>query len=373
MRHFIICFIIISLHTTISLADTITLKNGYSVEGVIVDEDDKQVVFNVGYGTITFLLSDIESISKAGQSDNAELIGTWRKEYIENFPAPTPKGQKLLDGFKDLVYKGRALSKSTHKKRDITQNISAAKKEMAQLQYKQDELTVALKKMDAQAASNIGQYNALVAECNLTTNKLKKLTEDLDGFYSKQGKINEDITEYINLFLRYKGQLEERHQELLSSGKMNLQQKEFYQSLNAKSAELEKSFTRSEIECTRKGKGLLVYATLNNTIETALIVDTGAESTMISEDTAKKLGIDFDACKKDLNLILADGSKIKAKTVVLDSVKVGSVEANDVDVAIIRTDSTRMQHGLLGMSFLRNFSFNINFEKQKIIFDSFKD
>jgi predicted aspartyl protease len=68
-----------------------------------------------------------------------------------------------------------------------------------------------------------------------------------------------------------------------------------------------------------------------------------------------------------VELIVADGRKIHARYVVLDSVSVQGVEARKVEAAVLSEDrDPNMKDGLLGMSFLKRFKFNIDLQNTKL-------
>jgi predicted aspartyl protease len=70
-------------------------------------------------------------------------------------------------------------------------------------------------------------------------------------------------------------------------------------------------------------------------------------------------------------VILADGSKVKAKPVILKSIKVGDAQLNNVQAAIIEKKGISEEDGLLGMSFLKNFLVRINTKENKLILEEF--
>jgi clan AA aspartic protease (TIGR02281 family) len=118
-----------------------------------------------------------------------------------------------------------------------------------------------------------------------------------------------------------------------------------------------------KVKLRRDGDSYYVSARINGKRKVELLVDTGATSVQLSEKQAKTIGIPLDQAEV-VRCELADGSIIEAKSVMLDEVKVGSVEAEDVHAVILPTDS---DEGLLGMSFLGGFEFSIDTEKELLI------
>jgi len=113
----------------------------------------------------------------------------------------------------------------------------------------------------------------------------------------------------------------------------------------------------------------MVDALLNEKVKASLLLDTGASTILLSNETAKKLKIKTDKVAKDNVLVrLANGQKVEAKYVILDSVKLKDVEAKNVG-AVVLSETIEMQahDGLLGMSFLNNFNFEIDTSNKRLI------
>jgi predicted aspartyl protease len=97
---------------------------------------------------------------------------------------------------------------------------------------------------------------------------------------------------------------------------------------------------------------IVVDALLNKKVSATLILDTGASLVVIKDSVAR----------------LADGRESTAKHTVLESVSVQGVEADNVDVAILPEDANdpALKDGLLGMTYLKNFSFKIDQKNKKL-------
>lgn len=118
---------------------------------------------------------------------------------------------------------------------------------------------------------------------------------------------------------------------------------------------------------------IIVEALLNNKVRAQLLFDTGASFIVLTENISKDLGIDIAKENKIVKLEVADGRKVDAKYVVLKSVSVEGLEAQDVEAAIIPKESVtaNFKDGVLGMSFLKRFNFRVDQNKKKIIFEKY--
>jgi clan AA aspartic protease (TIGR02281 family) len=118
---------------------------------------------------------------------------------------------------------------------------------------------------------------------------------------------------------------------------------------------------------------LVVEALLNQKVKANFILDTGASLVVIKESIAKQLGLGAADLKEDLKIKLADGRESTAKHAVLSSVSVQGVEAQNVDAAILAGDiqDPSLKDGLLGMAYLKNFSFKIDQRNKKLTLEKF--
>ncbi len=97
---------------------------------------------------------------------------------------------------------------------------------------------------------------------------------------------------------------------------------------------------------------------------TRMVVDSGASMITMPAKTATELGIDVPLDASPMKLVLADGSSIDGRHVVLPRVRIGEFEAENVAAAVL--DAGNKAEPLLGMSFLGNFKFEIDKAKRSL-------
>lgn len=107
----------------------------------------------------------------------------------------------------------------------------------------------------------------------------------------------------------------------------------------------------------RAGNAFLVQATLNGFVRVPLMVDTGASFTVISTQTAQRLGLNLQRAatipmRSASGVFFAHFTKVR-------SLKVGDAVVKDVEV-VVHDIAPGREQGLLGMSFLDHFNVTIH-------------
>ncbi|MCX5666628.1 MAG: TIGR02281 family clan AA aspartic protease [Candidatus Omnitrophica bacterium] len=84
-RHNAASILIVILLFAVSLvfADTVYLKNGGSISGIIEKEGDDTVEVNTGFGTVTFKKSQIKNIERSSAEESKKMARQWEDEREE--------------------------------------------------------------------------------------------------------------------------------------------------------------------------------------------------------------------------------------------------------------------------------------------------
>ncbi|RQW78056.1 MAG: tetratricopeptide repeat protein [Geobacter sp.] len=104
----------------------------------------------------------------------------------------------------------------------------------------------------------------------------------------------------------------------------------------------------------------------DRTVEARLLLDTGASITVISSDVAEKLDISLERAPRTRAQVVGGGIVTGWHT-RLDRMSAGPHTKTGIDVAVIPHNGGGLAiDGLLGMNFLRNYKYHIDFNNQVV-------
>jgi len=121
----------------------------------------------------------------------------------------------------------------------------------------------------------------------------------------------------------------------------------------------------AEVSLQALGNQFLVDALLNNAQNAVLLLDTGASLSIISPELLRMLGIPYQSTGTTAWFSTA-GGRIKAPVITLDSLALGGVVVENIEVGVIGEFDNNPFDGLLGMNFLRHFEFFIDQNERKL-------
>ena len=127
------------------------------------------------------------------------------------------------------------------------------------------------------------------------------------------------------------------------------------------------SLLESETSVVIRGNSVLVPVTIGykgKKFSTFLLMDTGAETTVLHKSVADKLNIISTETRQSK---VADGRIIDSKIAYLDYLVIGRNVMENVEVLILKQETTSgIERGLLGMNFLKGLNFTIDFNRKVV-------
>ncbi|MGD9866974.1 MAG: TIGR02281 family clan AA aspartic protease [Hyphomicrobiales bacterium] len=121
------------------------------------------------------------------------------------------------------------------------------------------------------------------------------------------------------------------------------------------------SDTEKQVRIRRQQDGQFVAQTQVNNATVHMVVDTGASQVVLTQEDARKAGIDVDGLTYSVPIRTANGVSFAA-SIRLTRVGLGSLSVGSVDALVAKPDS--LHKSLLGMSFLsrlRSYEFSGDF------------
>jgi clan AA aspartic protease (TIGR02281 family) len=116
---------------------------------------------------------------------------------------------------------------------------------------------------------------------------------------------------------------------------------------------------------TKPGGTIVVDAVLNRRLTVPMLLDTGADFTVLTTQMARDLRL-FPLDHLPKREFKTAGGTVRFPVATLRSLRVGTAEARDVDVAI--DIDGHMTIGLLGMTFLRHFKVTVDHQRGQVTF-----
>lgn len=123
---------------------------------------------------------------------------------------------------------------------------------------------------------------------------------------------------------------------------------------------------KAVIPLEREGKSYYVRLKINDNVSGRFLLDTGASAVQISKAMAKRLKVN-KAKSQAVPVTLAGGATVAGRMITLDRIKLGGMTARNVKAIILDYEHKQTSDGLLGMSFLENFVFQIDTQKNQLV------
>jgi clan AA aspartic protease (TIGR02281 family) len=156
------------------------------------------------------------------------------------------------------------------------------------------------------------------------------------------------------------------------SGTVRLQERWRKQEEARLEAEKARQYAPKEVAAFDKSGHLFLATRINGKVDATLLLDTGASTILLSREKAEAAKLDLVSPKR-VQVKIADGRMVEAIPVMLETVLVGDAHAEDVQAAVLSESLPDIHFdGLLGMSFLNRFIFQVDYANKKLILEKRK-
>jgi len=118
----------------------------------------------------------------------------------------------------------------------------------------------------------------------------------------------------------------------------------------------------------KEGNSFYADVKLNGVYKTKLLVDTGASNMQITQAMARRLRID-PLEGEPVRATLAGGAVVFGRRIILKEVRLGRVKVKNIEAIVLDGDHRVDDAGLLGMSFLNHFIFQMDTRKSQLILE----
>lgn len=349
-------------------ADTFYMKSGNEIEGTMVSENASSMMVDVGYGTVSLEKAEILRIRRATKAQRAAAAAELRRKKYRS-GALAPKGAGKLAGLVRAALAGREKASEA---RAAGSARAAERKETEKallvLRRKYAELSEELDGIDMQADPS--EYNRMVGEVNAAGSQIRIKEAGMQQARQQAGKPDSSFQDYLDSYNKLESYLRGEGKRLIKTPRSG-KDGEYYSWLRAELGKMKKDFSRDSVESEGRDGHIIVKALLNGRVTARLMVDTGATTTTLYDNIVTALKLDPKDPPKAVDIILGDGSTVRAQEVLLDSIAVGKSEVK-YSAAIIMPAQSGEIDGLLGMSFLRHFVVRVDSANGKLILEGMK-
>ena len=350
-------------------ADTIRFTNGNALEGIVRQETDKQIVLDLGTGSTTFPRSAIAAVQRATEEENNLLRAGWKRKYFLHREYVPAELTALASDFTKLGAQREEALRASRSLAILAATEAGVQAEQERLRAQSALASRRLQQPSPTDRSQVEAYNALVAESNAMQARWTAMNEVLASCRKERDAAIEHLSAYQDAVSAFQRRVDEERTKPGGEA-TGEERRQFFDRVAQRLEEYTREFASAEVSVTQSKAGAVVAATVNDQIRGRFIVDTGADRVTVTESFARRLKLELEALP-EAEFTMADGHRTKGRIVVLRSLAAGDARVENVEAAILPGKPGEQVDGLLGMSFLRHFSVNLDGSSGKLILRQF--
>lgn len=344
----------------------------------------------LSFGTVLVLLLGLAGGHLTADDSKPPKAGTKNvpipadsKAVLEKAGLKVTRGRLSLPEGDELERSVRELAKQKKAMMAADREVFIAQKDVDEVQAQINELKRQHTDLSAQLARVVDTLsnNRIVGALNVIAGQIEQLVEQrserddrLNEARKKAGEIRDDYVQQIVSIPAKADAITSRWSELAADAavrnavdavnqaagkKFVLAPPASFATCLKKFKKLEEAVSSEAIKLDNQSNSLWVDVTINGKHKQRLIVDSGATIISLPDKMAREMGIEFGTEGEPVEVGLADGRKVPGTRIKLDSVRVGKFTVEDVECCVLGAEAPDAP-GLLGMSFLGQFKFEVD-------------
>jgi clan AA aspartic protease (TIGR02281 family) len=335
-------------------ADTVVLKNGRTLEGLIARETTNGIALNVGVGQVHLKRSQIKSVTRSTPDQAKAMQAEWQDKYFSHRNFVPPRFKALASDLDSLRNQRGAAVASTRDILRLKAESTRLAEEINADQAKWIGIHQTIEKYPDKpvfsSRDELEIYNKTIALGNALQSGVILKQEKIAANAQLIERNNSGLTDYVRGLREFQARL---------AGEMaeTPEEKSFLAHTEEQVGGFDRELHRVEVPYQADGSQAVMDVRVNDTQSGKFLLDTGASVVVLSQSFAQWLKLNVDT-NQTVKMILANGQESQAHPVILQAVQSGEARAENVAAVVMDRPPAPGLDGLLGMSFLREFVLN---------------
>jgi clan AA aspartic protease (TIGR02281 family) len=344
-------FLLLSLPTQ---ADRVRLTNGETLDGIVVTQTAQRVILDVGTGQVQLRRSQVAGIE---HTDPQEVGAEWQSRYFLHARFVPATCTNLADQLRRL--------------QDQRRTALAASADIARIRAQEEPVRQAL----GAARDDLLARQARLAAVDTNTiiasrSAWEAYAQEVAGLNAQQARLNQrfeqqradqqQVSQAQAIEAEYLRALDATDRALRALPKTpEAAVTSFVAQATALLAEYRRGVAQTTLDATWENGHALVDVRINGQARGRFLLDTGASTVVLAESMARRAGAQPDT-NRTVRMQLADGRVVTGWPVILDTVQVGEASGRRIEAVVLPSAPAPDLEGLLGMSFLREFTVRVD-------------
>lgn len=357
--------ILLLIPRTPAISDVVTLRNGRTLDGIIEKETSAEVILNVGVGAVTLKRSQIAAIERSDTAQKEKIEKDWQAKYFTHERYTPADLRDFTAQFTGLQNKRRDAVEAVRRSAQVLKERADMKKELARLDSDITRLMSSIPSKQPDTPEALKTYNETVTQANAARARAAVLQNAIKKGAESADEHRRVVMDYMELFNLFEDSF--ARERTRNANTTNEQVAAFFAGTEQWIRDAGAEFKELSAPCEDYSGHALINARINDEFDVKLLLDTGSSFVVFSEALARRMKLALPD-EAGIKLVQANGSEMGAKLVLLNSMQVGDARVENVPAAVIAQEGIPGIDGLLGMTFLREFSVGIDSANNKVVF-----